>query len=246
MPHLARLISRTTQSNKTKSERRLGPIPAIRFILWLCTTTSANPAIGSTTQTFTEATQHNTTLHALFQTMLMNLHHINVLDWGVLSLLLAGAIIGCYRGFLQDIFGAAVLSLAGLFALWNAHHGLYLYLKPYIASSTPRLCLNIFFSMFLVWLCALPLKKWSHKSISDSTLSGINRSLGFALGTLKGFAILVLICMLTQITHPEMIDKTTHSILLPQTYRLAKRIIDTPMIKNIMTSNQVNTQGTIT
>ena len=207
----------------------------MRGSVWLLSATRANPAKASEhLQQAARQVDDTINIHQLAHTLSMHLDQISTIDWGILSLLLAASIIGFFRGFLKDFVGASILCLAGVISLTMAKSGLYVYLKPYVANETYRLGINIACVMSCVWLCTLPIKKWCHQSIKDSTLSGVNRTLGFALGACKGFALLVMMCILTVIIHPDIMNKTPNSLVLPKTYQLAKRIMNTETIKSFI------------
>jgi uncharacterized membrane protein required for colicin V production len=165
---------------------------------------------------------------------ILNAHiHLAPIDWAILSLLLAAAVFGFFKGLINDLLGALVLFTASFVALWGAKRGLYVYLANYIPQ-TASMTLNIFLILAIIFIIARPIKQWSQNHISQSHFSLLNRTLGAVLGCCKGFAVVVGACLLMQLAHINTTRMEAQALLLPPANQLAQHIAKWPIVQSLL------------
>jgi membrane protein required for colicin V production len=153
---------------------------------------------------------------------------VNLVDIAVVVVLLASGVFALMRGFVYEVLAMAGWIAAGLAALW----GIPLvrpFVHPYIASQT----LADIAGGVAIFLATLLLSSFITHAISrrvqKSSVSSVDRSLGFAFGLLRGL-ILASLCFLlvTKLMAPDepaMLSSAKTRPLLAASARIIQSLV---------------------
>jgi len=141
-------------------------------------------------------------------------------DWCILALIAASALVGALRGFVREAFGLATWALA-FFLAWRFSTPVAAALERYIATPPLREAVS-YCGLFLVGLLIGGVGTSSLvDAIRNSRFSSADRTLGAGLGLIRGLLIVTIFVLFARMTAVVHDPWWTQSMLIARFEPLA-------------------------
>jgi len=141
------------------------------------------------------------------------------IDYFIIAVIAGSAIIGVFRGLVNEVLSLVVWVVALWVAFRFSIHLSALFIH-YIAQ--PSLRYGISFAILLITTLIIGgLIRWIFNKVVESTgLGGINRSIGLVFGLIRGILLVAILILLAEFTELPTVQAWIHSVLLPHFHPL--------------------------
>jgi membrane protein required for colicin V production len=136
------------------------------------------------------------------------------IDYGIISIIILSAVIGLFRGFVNEVLSLIVWAAAVYIAFRFAVPVSYLFDGM---TNKPMVSFIVSFALLLIITLILGniIRRLLNQLIEKTGLSGTNRTLGFAFGLCRGVIVLALLLVIMSWTTFSNSLEWKNSVLLP-------------------------------
>ncbi|MCR4623476.1 MAG: CvpA family protein [Alphaproteobacteria bacterium] len=171
----------------------------------------------------------------------------NSLDYFYILLVLISCLIGIFRGFVKDFFSTCSWLGSGFATAFTfSHFANYMQKNDIIHDPTYAKIVAGIFSFSVIWITLQMVVNIVSHAVKSTILSGLDRAFGALYGFIRGFMILIVICVcaivfnILNMEHEFIANSKITPILIDSTDYLLPKIINTPKDSSKSVSPPIN------
>lgn len=171
----------------------------------------------------------------------------NSLDYFYISLVLISCLVGIFRGFVKDFFSTCSWLGSGFATAFTfSHFANYMQKNNIILDPTYAKIVAGIFSFSVIWIILQMVINILSHTVKSTMLSGLDRAFGALYGFIRGFMILIVICVcaimfnIFNMEHEFIANSKITPMLIDSTDYLLPKIMNVPKISPKSVSFPVN------
>ncbi|MBO7537175.1 MAG: CvpA family protein [Alphaproteobacteria bacterium] len=171
----------------------------------------------------------------------------NSLDYFFISLILISCLIGIFRGFVKDFFSTCSWLGSGFATAFTfSHFANYMQKNNIIHDPTYAKIVAGIFSFSVIWITLQMVINIVSHSLKSTMLSGLDRAFGALYGFIRGFMILIVICVcaimsnILNMEHEFIANSKITPMLINSTDYLLPKIMNVSKVSTESVSSPIN------